>query len=270
MPIHPSSKNARKLNFNRSFFLDSSSLKEVEKWNSTGIIDGVTTNQSIMLKDGLTLKQLKPTIQSICKIMKGKPVSIELSDSKATFEEMVSEAKKYRELASNVVVKVPMIPSDTKSLAVIKKLGDLKIPVNVTAMMTFEQLLLAVSALRNHPFPSFVSLFWARSIEDHERYRGAETFVKGHDIMGPESKVNSHPAKIVFAIEEYLKAGGYDNPKLIVGSIRNVSQVGESFASGANIVTVSPAILEAMQFSQRTLETNADFDKSWVALKQKS
>ncbi|MBI2476198.1 MAG: hypothetical protein HYV67_03070 [Candidatus Taylorbacteria bacterium] len=260
----------KQLHFNRSIFLDSSKVSEIEKWNGTGVIDGVTTNQSIMLKDGLTLTQLKPTIKAICKIMKGKPVSIELTDSKATVAEMVSEAKKYRALAANVVIKVPMIPGDVKSLVVIKKLCELKIAVNVTAMMTFEQLVAASLAVKDNPSPSFVSLFWARSIEDHERYRGVEAFVKSHEMMGPESKVNTHPAKIVAAIGEFLQSGGYDNPKLIVGSIRNVSQVGEAIAAGGNILTVQPAILEAMLYSQRTVETNADFDKSWVALKQRS
>ena len=74
----------KKIDFNRSIFLDSSNIDEIKKWNDTGIIDGVTTNQAIMLKDGITLKQLNPTIKEICKIMKGKPVSIELSDSSVT------------------------------------------------------------------------------------------------------------------------------------------------------------------------------------------
>ncbi|MDO8482541.1 MAG: transaldolase family protein [bacterium] len=260
----------KKITFNRSIFLDSSSVKEVEKWNSTGVIDGVTTNQSIMLKDGLTLKELKPTIKSICRIMKGRPVSIELTDSTASAEEMLAEARKYREIAENVVVKVPMIPGDVKSLVVIKKLCELKIPVNVTAMMTFEQLFMAALAVKDNPFPSFISLFWARSIEDHQKYRSNEAFVKSHDKLGPESKVNADPARIVSEIEEFLKVGGYANPKLIVGSIRNASQVGEAFAAGGNIVTVVPAILESLLYSERTLETNADFDKSWVDLKKRS
>ncbi len=258
----------KKINFNRSIFLDSSSIKEIEKWNATGIIDGVTTNQSIMLKDGLTLKEVIPTIKTICKIMKGKPVSIELTDSTASVEQMITEAKKYRQIAPNIIVKVPMIPSDLKCLNVIKKLGDLKIPVNITAIMNYEQLVMASLAVRNHPSPSFISLFWARSIEDQEKYRTNKEFLKNHPVLGHATEVNSHPAKIVKAIGEFLNNGGYDVPKLIVGSIRNVSQVGESFASGANIVTVTPKVLEEMLYSQRTIETNADFDASWQALKK--
>jgi transaldolase len=259
----------KKIDFNRSIFLDSSNIEEIKKWNATGIIDGVTTNQMIMLKDGLTPKQLIPTIKEISKIMKGKPVSIELSDSSATVEEMIKEAKKYREIGDNIVVKVPMIPGDLKSLLVIKKLGDLKIPVNVTAMMTYEQLVVATLALRNHPFPSFVSLFWARSIDDHQKYRTNKDFMKNHEIMGEPAEVNSHSSKITKAIMEFCEKGGYNNPKLIVGSIRNVAQIGEAFSAGANIVTIQPATLKAKLFSQRTVETNAEFDKAWQELKSK-
>lgn len=260
----------KKIDFNRSIFLDSSNVDEIKKWNDTGIIDGVTTNQSIMLKDGITLKQLKPTIKAISKIMKGKPVSIELSDSSASVEEMVKEAKKYRELGSNIVIKIPLIPHDIKSLVVIKKLGDLKIPVNITAMMTYEQLLVAALAVRHHPFPSFISLFWARSMEDHEKYRTNKEFMKQHEIMGVPAEVNAHPAKITSAIMEFFEKGNYQNPKLIVGSIRNVGQIGEAFAAGANIVTITPKALQAKLFSQRTIETNADFDKAWMEIKTKS
>lgn len=255
-------------NFRRSIFLDSSSITEIEKWNSTGLIDGVTTNQSIMLKDGIKLDQLNQTITKICEIMKGKPVSIELSNSTATVEEMISEAKKYRALADNVVVKVPLIPGELKSLVVIKKLGDLKIPVNITAMMTYEQLVIASLVSRNHPAPSFVSLFWARTIEDHEKYRTNPDFIKGNSIMGTEAGVNSHPAKITEAIVAFLSQGGYENPRLIVGSIRSVGQIGEAFAAGAHVVTIQPATLQAMLFSQRTVETNIDFDKAWDAIKR--
>lgn len=258
----------KKLDFNRSIFLDSSNIEEIKKWNATGIIDGVTTNQAIMLKDGVSLKKLTSTIKEICKIMKGKPVSIELSDSSASVEEMIKEAKKYRALADNVVVKVPLIPHDIKSLLVIKKLGDLKIPVNVTAMMTYEQLLMAGLAIRNHPSPSFISLFWARTIEDHAKYRTNENFIKENEIMGIPAEVNGHPAKITAAITDFFQKGGYSVPKLIVGSIRNVGQVGDAFASGANIVTITPKVLQAKLFSQRTVETNADFDKAWQELKK--
>lgn len=258
------------IKFNRSIFLDSSNIKEIEKWNSLGIIDGVTTNQTIMLKDGVKLREIRSTIKTICKIMKGKPVSVELTDSTSTVEQMINDANIYREIANNVVVKVPMIPSQTKSLEVIKKLLDLKISVNATVLMTFEQLVIAALAVKNHPFPSFISLFWCRSIEDHEKYRTDRKFVKDHPLLGTESDINSHPGKITSAIIEFLNKGGYDNPKLIIGSIRKVSEVGECFKAGAHIATIPPSILQEMLYSKRTEETNIDLDKSWITLKSQS
>lgn len=258
------------LKFNRSIFLDSSNIKEVEKWNSLGIIDGVTTNQTIMLKDGLKLNEVRSTIKTICKIMRGLPVSVELTDSTASVEQMVKDAQKYREIANNVVVKVPMIPSQTKSLEVIKRLFDLKIPVNITVMMTFEQLVIAALVSKNHPFPSFISFFWCRSIEDHQRYRTDKNFIIDHELLGEESEVNSTPAKTTSAIIEFLNKGEYNNPKLIIGSIRKVSEVGEAFSAGAHIVTIPPSILQEMLYSKRTEETNIDLNKSWTTLKSQT
>lgn len=259
----------KKLDFKKSIFLDSSNVEEIRRWNATGIIDGVTTNQMIMLKDGVTPKGLFKTIKEISQIMKGKPVSIELGDSSAPIEDLIKEAKRYRAIGNNIVVKVPMVPGDVKSLLVIKKLGDLKIPVNITAMMTYEQLVMATLAIRNHPFPSFVSLFWARSIDDHHKYRTNKEFMKNFPLMGDPAEVNSHSSKITKAIIEFCEKGGYDTPRLIVGSIRNVGQIGDAFASGAHIVTITPSVLQAKLFSQRTVETNAEFDKAWKELNSK-
>jgi transaldolase len=94
--------------------------------------------------------------------------------------------------------------------------------------------------------------------------------MKDHQLMGEPSEVNAHPAKITQAIMEFFEKGNYDNPRLIVGSIRNVGQIGDAFAAGANIVTITPATLKAKLFSQRTIETNADFDKAWQELKKLS
>lgn len=86
--------------------------------------------------------------------------------------------------------------------------------------------------------------------------------------VGMESSVNGDPKNIVSAISNFLSTGGYDNPKIIVGSIRTATQAGEAFAAGANIVTTTPEILEAMLFSQRTIETIKQFDDAWKHLQK--
>lgn len=253
--------------FRSSLFIDSSNLEKIKKWNSTGIIDGVTTNQMIMFTDGVKIDEFDPLVRSISKEMgPGKPVSVELSDSTASLEKMIEEARKLNSLGDNITIKVPLIPDSLKSLQIIRALSEEKISVNVTAMMTFEQMVIAALALRNNPTPSFISLFWERSIEDHNKYRSQPDFAKKQEEqgreMGKEFEVNAHPSNIVRATLEFLERGKY-NPKIIIGSIRSAATVGEALAAGAHIVTVQPKHLTAMLFSQRAVETIADFDQAW-------
>lgn len=255
--------------FRRSIFIDTSKIEEIKKWNSTGVIDGVTTNQSIMLKDGVSLKAFDKIVKSICKEMSKKPVSVELTDSNAPVKEMIAEAKRLNALAPNIVVKVPLIPETTKSLEIINSLISLNIAINVTTIMTFEQMVIAALATRAYKRPSFISLFWGRSMEDQIKYRSRFDFMADYKKVGLESSVNSDPKNIVAATALFLKEGDYNNPKIIVGSIRTATMVGEAFAAGANIVTVTPEVLLAMLFSQRTKETIEQFDLDWKKLQKR-
>lgn len=249
--------------FNRSIFIDSSNIEEIQKWNATGAIDGVTSNQAIMLKDGVKPKNFNKIVRAICAEMKDKPVSIELTDSTASPEEMITEARKFADLAENVVVKVPLIPNTTKSLFVIHELAKLDIALNVTVMMTFEQMIMAALAARHNKKISYLSIFWGRAIEDHAKYRSRFDFMAQHPRVGLESEVNGQPHTIVSETAAFLKEGGYSNLRIIVGSIRTASMVGEAFASGGHICTVTPEILNSMLFSQRTIETIDQFDNAW-------
>lgn len=259
-------KKINRFFFNRSIFIDSSNLEEIKRWNATGIIDGVTTNQMIMLKDGLRPKDYDKVIKAICREMKGKPVSVELTDSQASAEKMMKEAKRLNGIAKNIVVKVPLIPNTTKSLEVIKELIKANISVNVTLMMTFEQMVMAILATRYSKKVSFVSLFWGRSIEDQAKYRSRSDFMAQFPRVGLDSPINRDPKNIIEEATKFIKEGGYDNIKIIAGSIRTAVMVGEAFASGAHVVTVSPDTLLAMLFSQRTIETAAQFDEAWEKL----
>lgn len=255
--------------FNRAIFIDSSNLNEIKKWNELGVIDGVTTNQYIMLKDGIRPDEYESVIKSICKIVKSKPVSVELTDSTKKAELMVKEGKRLGQIASNIVVKVPLIPDTTKSLWVISKLIEFDIALNITTIMTFEQLVMAILATRHATKTSFVSLFWGRSIEDQATYRSRSDFVAKYPRLGLESLVNNHPKNIVREAANFLKEGGYNNPKIIVGSIRTAVMTGDAFTSGANIVTITPDVLMAMLFSQRTIETIQQFDEAWKTIQSK-
>lgn len=257
------------LMFQRSIFIDSSNIEEIKKWNATETIDGVTTNQAIFAKDGIAYKDFKKTIKKICLEMRNKPVSVELTDSTASYSEMIKEAKELNSYAKNIVIKVPLIPDTTKSLEVIKTLSQSEIAVNVTTLMTFEQMLIAALAVRNCKKLSFISLFWGRSQEDQVKYRGRFDFMADYKRVGLESTVNGNPINIVAETASFIKAGGFQNPKIIVGSIRTATMVGDAFAAGANIVTITPEILQSMLFSQRTKETIQQFDEAWKELRKK-
>ncbi len=265
----PTNKISDFAKFNRALFLDSSKLEEIKKWNETGVIDGVTTNQLIMLKDGIKPREYEKVIKSICREMKGKPVSVELTDSTATSSEMINEAKRLNKLADNIVVKVPLIPDTTKSLYVINQLAKMNIAVNITTMMTFEQMIMATLAVRNSKKLCFISLFWGRSEEDHVKYRSRFDYMVSRPRVGLDSEVNSTPDKITGATANFLKEGGYENVKIIIGSIRNAMMVGVAYAAGGHIATITPEILMSMLYSQRSIETIAQFDEAWKELQKK-
>lgn len=255
--------------FIRSIFIDSSDLEEIKKWNATGVIDGVTTNQYILLNDGIKPGNFRRIIKEICREMKDKPVSIELPDSQLSEKEIIKEAKNLKTLADNIVIKVPIIPDTLKSLNIINQLAKLNIAVNATVIMTFEQMLLAISAVRHCKKTSFVSLFWGRTIEDHAKYRSRSDFMAKFPKVGMESEVNKDPKSIIQATASYLKEGNYENIRIIAGSIRTASMVGEAFAAGSNIVTMTPDKLMAMLFSQRTNETIQQFDEAWKEIQKR-
>lgn len=258
--IAPTSSN------NRSLFIDSSNIEEITLWNQTGVIDGVTTNQYILLKDKIKPKDIKSTIKKICLEMKGKPVSIELTDSTAPVEKMIEEAKRLDDIAPNIVIKVPIVPDTTKSLFVANQLSKASIAVNVTAMMTFEQLFMAALAVRQNKRMSFISFFWGRSIEDEAKYRNRFDFMSDHKRVGFGSEINKEPKNIVSAVADFLQKGHYDNPRILAASMRTATMVGEAFAAGSHIVTVTPEILKETLFSQKTIETNEQFDEAWKSI----
>src|SRR5579863_9819561 len=92
-------------------FLDSANQKEIEKWLHQGIIDGLTTNPSIMFKDGVY--DIEKGAQNLCKMFGEKPVSVEVTTNDR--EEMVRQARVFARWAQNVVVKIPVINEDGES-----------------------------------------------------------------------------------------------------------------------------------------------------------
>jgi transaldolase len=209
-------------------FLDTASLTEIEEFVKWGIADGVTTNQRIFLNEGGV--DFKQRVLDICNLVKG-PVSVETT--KSTVPDLVAEGLEYASWHKNVVVKVAML-GDGRGLQAAHQLVKSGVRINMTVMMTFNQLMLAAKA-----GATYVSLFYNRSKEAGE-----------------------NPVQIIKDYVWTAKEQGIP-ARLIVGSIRTPEDVSVSIAAGAHIMTIPTKILKQMPFNKRSEETIAEFDKAW-------
>ncbi len=219
-------------------FLDSSDPEQIKRWRA--VLTGLTTNPVILLKDGVL--DIPARLNEICQIVgPGFPVSVEIPSTKMTARQMVDLGVKYADAhPSNAVVKVPLAP-DFKWLKVIPELRKRNIPVNATLGLVFSQLALAADAGAN-----FISLFWARTQESHEKYDQGP---------GPEAVLESTLA--------YLVTRNHRNVRVIVGSIRTAEQIRQAFSLGAHIVTVTPEVLRQSFSNRRLRETISQFDQAY-------
>ncbi len=119
------------------YFIDSASLEEIKEADSLGVLDGVTTNPSLIAKSGRPFNEVA---KEICRWVKG-PVSLEVIGTTAT--EMLREAKELRKYGDNVVVKIPMMSEGLKAVKILAAEG---IPTNVTLIFQPVQALLAAKA----------------------------------------------------------------------------------------------------------------------------
>jgi transaldolase len=216
-------------------FIDTADLDEIRELASWGIVDGVTTNPTLVKKSGLSFRDI---INEIFKIVDG-PISLEAVSEKA--DDMIKEAKslvskvseKYRK---NVTIKIPMTPEGLKAVKKLKKEG---INTNVTLVFSANQALLAAKA-----GASFVSPFIGRL-----------------DDIGQEGM------QIIEEIMEIFV--NYDiETEVIVASIRHPIHVIEAGRLGADIVTVPPAVIRKMVKHSLTDIGIEKFLKDWEKVKK--
>ena len=210
-------------------FLDTGNLKEIEKYLKMGIIRGVTTNPTIMLKDGVTggMKGVKARGVEIAKMITPLPLSLEVTTNDPP--KMLQQAQELAALAPNINVKITIHGpnGELQNLEVIHELEEKRnIRINVTAMMSAQQCLLAAMA-----GATYVSLFGGRV--NNMGYNACEEISKLRQVLDDFD----------------LKA------KIIIGSTREVLNVIEWLGSGAHYVTVAPNLLEGMIVHPYTKET---------------
>lgn len=210
-------------------FLDSGNIKEIEKFFKMGIIRGVTTNPTILLKDGVTggMKVIKERSVEIARMIAPYPLSVEVTTNDT--QKMLEQAQEFAGWANNINVKVTIHGpnGELQNLEVIHELEEKRnIRINVTAMMSAQQCLLAAMA-----GATYVSLFGGRV--NNMGYNACEEISKLRQVLDDFD----------------LKA------KIIIGSTREVLNVIEWLGAGAHYVTVAPNLLEGMIVHPYTKET---------------
>ncbi len=191
------------------FFVDTADIGEIRDLAATGLVDGVTTNPSLVMKSG---RDMCDVIAEICGIVPG-PVSAEVTGTEV--QTMLAEAEVLRAIAPNVAIKVPLTPDGLKAC---KALRDRDTMVNVTLCFSAAQAILAAKA-----GASFISPFVGRI----------------DDIAGEGM------ALIADIVEIYDQYPDFDT-EVLVASVRSPKHVVEAGRIGAHIVTLPPNVLRQM------------------------
>ena len=249
-------------------FIDSAKLDEIKEAYSLGVVDGVTTNPSLIKAAILDLKtkgedvDMSSYISKILKVAYGTPVSLEVTGY--TYDEMLSQARnlyeKFNPVAENICVKIPINTShgskniDLEGIRVIKKLTDDKIPVNATLIFTPEQALMAAKAGADYVSP------FAGRIDDHLRSVNKLTFKKtdyfpahglSEGIMDDNGIVSG--IDLIEQTADILRTHKYA-AQVIAASLRNARQAREAAIVGSDIATLPLPVIKDMLRHPQTAE----------------
>ena len=209
------------------FFVDTADIQEIEDLANTGLIDGVTTNPSLIAKSG---KEFLPLIKDICKIIDG-PVSAEVAAT--DYDTMRKEAEVLRNISNKVAVKVPLTPA---GLRVCKELSDDGTAVNVTLCFSASQAILAAKA-----GAAFISPFVGR-LDDI----GADGMQLIADIV---DIYDNYPA---FKTE------------VLVASVRSPMHIVDAAKMGAHVMTGPASVIKQLYHHPLTDKGLAAFVEDWA------
>lgn len=208
------------------FFVDTGDIGEIRDLAATGLLDGVTTNPTLIAKSG---KQFIPLIEEICSVVSG-PVSAEVAAT--DYDTMIKEGQKLAKIADNIAVKVPLTPAGLK---VCKELSDQGTMVNVTLCFTPAQAILAAKA-----GATFISPFIGR-LDDIS-----------HDGMQLISDI----------VTIYSNYPEWDT-EVLVASVRHPMHIVDSALIGADVVTCPPDVIRKLYNHPLTDKGLAAFVEDW-------
>ena len=188
------------------FFVDTAEVSEIIEWNDLGMVDGVTTNPSLIKKSG---RDILEVTKEICGIVSG-PVSAEVTATDA--DTMIAEGRKLAELASNIAVKLPLTWDGLKACRVLSQEGKM---VNVTLCFAANQALLAAKA-----GATFISPF-----------------------IGRLDDINLDGMELIEDIRTIYDNYGFET-QILAASIRTANHVLDSARIGADVITAPPAVIK--------------------------
>lgn len=213
------------------FFVDTADIAAIRELHELGMVDGVTTNPSLILKAG---RDIAEVTREICELVPG-PVSAEVVASDA--EGMIREGKHLAQIADNITVKVPLTWDGLKACRALSDEGHM---VNVTLCFSPAQAILAAKA-----GATFISPFIGRLDDIH---------LDGMDLIAD--------------IREIYDNYGFET-EILAASIRSVNHIVEAAKIGADVITAPPAVIKSMANHVLTDKGLEQFNADWAKTGQK-
>lgn len=208
-------------------FLDTADISMIKPAYETGLLDGVTTNPTLILKSGRQLREVIEEISETCP--KLKSISAEVVAD--TAEEMLAQASNYYTIAPSITIK---LPCTVEGLKACKFLSKLSISTNVTLVFSVAQAILASKAGATYISP-FVGRWMDNSVDGIELIKNIR---KAFDYSGTSTQI-------------------------LAASLRDVRQVEQSALVGAGVVTIPPVVFWAMYKNVMTEKGLEQFNKDW-------
>ncbi|MBX8937627.1 fructose-6-phosphate aldolase [Enterococcus hulanensis] len=213
------------------FFLDTANIEEIERINQLGLVDGVTTNPTIIAKEG---KEFKTVIKEICHLVRG-PVSAEVTSLDS--EGMICEAREIHQWATNVVVKIPMTEAGLKAVHTLSQEG---IKTNVTLIFSAAQGLMAAKAGATYVSP----------------------------FLGRLDDIASDGIQLVEDLREIFDIYDFDT-EIIAASVRNLGHVEAAALAGSDIATIPGNLFPKLWSHPLTTNGIAQFEADWQGYQEK-
>lgn len=212
------------------FFVDTAVVSEIAELNDYGLLDGVTTNPSLIAKSG---RDFKEVIAEICALVEG-PVSAEVASM--DYDGMVAEGEHLAKIAKNVVIKLPLTLPGLKACRYFTQKG---IKTNVTLCFTANQALLAAKAGATYISP----------------------------FLGRLDDINIDGMDLIRDIREIYDNYGFET-QILAASIRSANHVKEAALAGADVATIPPSVIKGLANHVLTDKGLEQFAKDWAATGQ--